>query len=180
MTKKRSGFIRFLLSFLPGAGEMYMGFMKMGVSLMAVFFGLVSISMVLESGILLFIDTIVWFYSFFHVHNLAGMSDEEFYAVEDEYLLPLDEINLKEKKLSEESRKIVSICLIILGVVLTYQGLERMLCAYIPDWIYNMIAQITNSLPKIIIGLAIIYIGVKMIRGKKEELDSLEDTEEEA
>lgn len=179
MTKKRNGFIRFLLSFLPGAGEMYMGFMKMGVSLMSAFFLLIMVSMFLESGVLMFVDMIVWFYSFFHVHNLAGMSDEEFYAVEDEYLIPLDKINLKGKKLTEESRKIVSICLIILGIVLTYQGLDRMFYAYIPEWIYGIIAQVTNSLPKIVIGLAIIYIGVKMIHGKKAELDSLEDTEEE-
>ena len=179
MTKKRNGFIRFLLSLLPGAGEMYMGFMKMGVSLMTVFFVLVSISVFLGSGILLFIDTIVWFYSFFHVHNLAGMSDEEFYAMEDKYLIPLDKANFKEKKITEESRKIVSVCLIILGVILTWQGVDRIFYAYIPEWIYQIIARVADSLPKIVIGLAIIYIGVKMIRGKKEELESVEDDKEE-
>ncbi len=179
MTKRRNGFIRFLLSFLPGAGEMYMGFMKMGLSLMTIFFAFVALSMFLESGVLLFIDAIVWFYSFFHMHNLAGMSDEEFYAVEDEYLISLDKFNFKEKKLTEQSRKILSICLIIFGVVLTYQGLGRIFYAYIPEWIYQIIAHVTNSLPKIIIGLAIIYIGVKMIHGKQAELDSVENAEEE-
>ena len=39
MTKKKSGFWTFIFSLLPGAAEMYMGFMKMGVSLMGLFFG---------------------------------------------------------------------------------------------------------------------------------------------
>ena len=41
MTKKRNGFLRFCCSLLPGAGEMYMGFMKMGLSLMSMFFGII-------------------------------------------------------------------------------------------------------------------------------------------
>ena len=40
MTKKKSGFWTFVFSLLPGAAEMYMGFMKMGISLMGLFFGL--------------------------------------------------------------------------------------------------------------------------------------------
>ena len=34
MKNKKSRFWVFVFSFLPGAGEMYMGFMKMGLSLM--------------------------------------------------------------------------------------------------------------------------------------------------
>ena len=37
MTHKKSSFWRFLFSLIPGAGEMYMGFLKMGTSLMALF-----------------------------------------------------------------------------------------------------------------------------------------------
>ena len=29
---------------------------------------------------------VLWFYSFFHTHNLNSMSDEEFYTLEDDYL----------------------------------------------------------------------------------------------
>ena len=36
--KKKNKFFTFLCSFLPGAAEMYMGFMKMGISLLVVFF----------------------------------------------------------------------------------------------------------------------------------------------
>ena len=36
--KKKSRFLTFIFSFLPGAAEMYMGFMKNGFSLMMIFF----------------------------------------------------------------------------------------------------------------------------------------------
>ena len=36
-TKKKSRFLTFCFSLLPGAGEMYMGFMRMGLSLMLLF-----------------------------------------------------------------------------------------------------------------------------------------------
>ena len=41
--QKKGKFLTFMFSFIPGAAEMYMGFMKMGVSLMALFFLCVAI-----------------------------------------------------------------------------------------------------------------------------------------
>lgn len=40
---KKSGFLRFIFSLIPGAGEMYMGFMKQGVTLMVLFLSLIHI-----------------------------------------------------------------------------------------------------------------------------------------
>ena len=39
MTRKKRGFWTFIFSLIPGAGEMYLGFMKRGVSTMLVFLG---------------------------------------------------------------------------------------------------------------------------------------------
>ena len=90
MTKKKSGFWTFVFSLLPGAAEMYMGFMKMGISLMGLFFGLAMLSGFFGQSIFLLADVVVWFYAFFHAHNLRAMDDEEFYALEDDYLFHLD------------------------------------------------------------------------------------------
>lgn len=179
MKKKRSGLFRFILSFLPGAGEMYMGFMKMGVTLMGVFFGLIAVSSFLGFGALLFVDVIVWFYSFFHVHNLAGMPDGEFQAVEDDYLIHLEQLSEQLKASPEKTKKVLSIALIVLGVVLVYQGMESILMAYLPEWIFSAFSKIFYHVPKILIGAAIIYLGVRMISGKKAEIESLGCHEEE-
>ena len=81
--KKKSGFLTFCFSFLPGAGEMYLGFMKMGASLMGMFFALIGVAYALNLPVLFFGIIVEWFYSFFHVHNLAGLTDEEFLSIED-------------------------------------------------------------------------------------------------
>ena len=90
MTKKKSSFWTFIFSLLPGAAEMYMGFMKMGVSLMGLFFGLFIVGGFFGQSIFVLADIVVWFYAFFHAHNLRAMDDEEFYALEDDYLFHLD------------------------------------------------------------------------------------------
>ena len=84
MTRKKNGFWRFIFSLLPGAGEMYLGFMKMGVSLMSLFFVIIAVASYMDIGPMVFIALIAWFYSFFHVNNLAAQPDEQFYALDDE------------------------------------------------------------------------------------------------
>ena len=75
MTRKKHGFWLFIFSLLPGAGEMYMGFFKQGIGLMAQFSFVLMLAAYLNIGPLLFILPIIWFYSFFHVHNLASLPD---------------------------------------------------------------------------------------------------------
>ena len=57
MIRKKSGFIAFICSMVPGAGEMYLGFMKEGLSLMSlavlIFTGAVWLDMVWLTSLVL-------------------------------------------------------------------------------------------------------------------------------
>ena len=66
MTRKKNKLLTFLWSLIPGAGEMYLGFFKMGTSLMALFLLLLSFSGFLNFYVLSLLSPVVWFYSFFH------------------------------------------------------------------------------------------------------------------
>ena len=92
MIRKKSGFIAFICSMVPGAGEMYLGFMKEGLSLMSlavlIFTGAVWLDMVWLTSLV----GIIWFYSVFNVHNKVSLPDEEFYALEDNYLFHMDQL----------------------------------------------------------------------------------------
>lgn len=179
MTQKRNGFWRFMFSLLPGAGEMYMGFMKMGLSLMSMFFVIVAVASFLDLGPLMFVAAVAWFYSFFHVHNLASMPDEEFYAVEDDYLFPLPAGEKKGRELVHTYRNVIAAVLIILGVMMTWKGLFRILFSFIPDVLYWKIVNMVELLPQFVVGIAIIVLGVYMIRGKKQQLDDAERKEQQ-
>ena len=43
MQKQKRGFLLFICSLIPGAGEMYMGFFKQGISIMTLIWALVAI-----------------------------------------------------------------------------------------------------------------------------------------
>ena len=76
MTKKKNRLFTFCCSLLPGAGEMYLGFFKHGVSTMALFFLLLTLSSSLFPP-LIYMAPVVWFYSFFHSNHLASKSREK-------------------------------------------------------------------------------------------------------
>lgn len=175
MTNKKSKFLTFFISLIPGAGEMYLGFYKMGISLMALFALLASFSGLLNSGLLILFLPVIWFYSFFHVHNLNSMPDEEFYALEDDWLFHLDNTASLQAFLSSH-RKFLSWILIFIGAAELWQiftsFLHRTLNLFsIPDEVYFYLNNITSDVPQILISLALIYVGVMMIKQKKETLN---------
>ena len=102
MTRKKNKFLTFCFSLLPGAGEMYLGFMKQGISLMGIFFLVWALSGMLNLPALLFVQPVIWFYSFFHVHNLNSLPEEEFYSLEDDYLFHCRDFPLPEPELAGE------------------------------------------------------------------------------
>ena len=92
MRRQRKGFLTWIASLIPGAGELYMGFEKQGVSLMILFWGSVALIAMLGMGWPIFLLPVIMVLQFFHVHNLKTMNPEEFYMVEDRYLLHMDEL----------------------------------------------------------------------------------------
>lgn len=66
------------LSLVPGAGHMYLGYLKEGVLLMAVFFFTIFLMSWLNMGLFLFILPVVWFYSLFDaLHRVEGKSEKQ-------------------------------------------------------------------------------------------------------
>lgn len=183
MRKKKNRFLLFCFSFLPGAGELYLGFMNMGLSLILTFSLLWVVVGVTSIGILSFLPMVLWVYSFFHANNLGALSDEEFYRIEDTYLFGLDhkEMESLKKSLSGRYRKVAAIILILLGISMLWDVTTDYIYDMVgPDFYYAYVARYVNAissdLPQLIISIVIIWCGVKLIRGKKIELDNIEES----
>lgn len=170
MKKKKNRLLSFCFSLLPGCAEMYMGFMKTGISLLVVFWGTIAAAAILNIGEIMFITLIVWFYGFFHGNNLASLSQEELNLQEDNYLFGLDDIKEKSSALSHRYRKIISYVLIFLGVVLCIRSCFSMFSQFLPEIFINIYDIVGYYTPQFIVGVGIIAIGVTMIKGKKQEL----------
>ena len=173
MINKKSKFLTFVFSLLPGAGHMYMGFMNMGVSFMSVFFFTIFLSTWLNIGPLLFVLPLIWFYSFFDCTNRLSLDEEEFLLLEDKYLFSIDKLSKLDKNIFKKRNFAAGVVLLILGIYLIADNMMNVLAQYIPQYIpqelYYIIQDFMRQTPKIIIGVAIIVIGVRLIIGKKRE-----------
>ncbi|OAA86840.1 hypothetical protein [Clostridium ljungdahlii] len=171
MRMKKGKISTFIFSLLPGAGHMYMGFMKMGISFMSAFFFVIFIAGWLDIGPLLFVLPLIWFYSFFDCINKRYSSDEEFLNLEDNYLFSLDKLLKVDQKVFTKQRLFVGIVCLFLGLYLIWNNVMNTLWGHIPNEVYEMLSDVTRTAPRIIIGIAIIVAGIKLIKGKKREMD---------
>lgn len=176
MAYKKNGFLTFLCSLLPGAGEMYLGFMKQGLSLMTLFFGIIAFCAFFGFEAGLFILPIIWFYSFFHVHNLNGLPDEEFHQVEDDYLFHLPEME-NSFQLTRKKELLIAYGCIIIGIYALCKLILDTLSDLIPWSIYEQIDTIAQILPQSLLSLLLIAAGIHLIRGKKSQIDQQEKEE---
>lgn len=152
---------------------MYMGFMKQGLSIMAAFWILIFFAAFLNMGPVLFILPILWCYSFFNVHNIRGMSDEEFYALEDEYVFHMGEV-LPYRKWGRKQNNILAAILIIIGVSMLWNNMMEWFQWLIPNSLYW---TIVDRVPQVAVAVLLILGGMYLIRGKKKELEQKEEEE---
>ncbi|MDR3552952.1 MAG: hypothetical protein P4L75_07495 [Clostridia bacterium] len=166
MRKKRSSFWTILFSFLPGAGHMFMGFMKIGLSLMTAFFAIIAFSTWLNIGPLLYLLPILWCYSFFDSFNRRFSSDAEFSVMEDRYLFSLDKL-VASCAHHPLGRLIAGIVLLLLGVYLALNNTFEQLYIQFPQMqVFNRIEAAMGVAPQIVAGVAIIVLGVWLIVGR--------------
>lgn len=174
MTNKKSKFLTFFISLIPGAGEMYLGFYKTGASIMVLFFGGYGIFGYLFRPFVCFLP-VLWFYSFFHTHNLNNMPDDEFYALEDDYLFHIQPSQLTS--LAMKYRKPLAFLLIFMGVGIIWNNINHILSS-IAHWfiwsdaVTSFIRYWGNALPQLAAAALIIWLGWRLIQNKKETLST--------
>ncbi len=162
MNNQKNRFWTFCLSLVPGAGEMYFGLYRQGVSLMLTFIALCVLPMMIGMGALFVFAAVVWFYSFLHTHNLRALPLEEFCRIEDRWFWP--EIDLEHTNVFS---RIVAVVLILVGAGLLWQNLFSWVYWFLPD---GPLEIIFRNLPETAVGALILLLGVWLIRGKKKEL----------
>ena len=174
--RKKNNFFTLVCSFCPGAAEMYMGFMKSGLSLLVVFAIPILIAIILYGGdYLAIISGIVYIFSFFHARNIATAPQEQFDLLEDKYIW---EEFMGGKPVivpSKIYRKWVATALILAGVSGIWYSfrnvIQNIIDCFRPNDYERMLADgIISSLPRLAFSIFVIVIGVALVRGKKKEL----------
>lgn len=179
MTKQKKGFWVFICSLIPGAGELYMGFQKMGLSIMILFWGCIACVSLLQMNALIFLLPILWFYSFFNVHNLKCLTEEEFLSIEDHFIFPTKELFADRDNFIRQYRNTLAAILIIFGFFGLWNNIIGVLRWSLPEDTFNLLDDLNYFVPSIVVSFLFIIIGIRLIRGKKQELE-LEEKESEA
>ncbi len=171
MKKKKNKFWLFVFSLIPGAGHMYIGFMKMGLSFMTGFLLSCAVVGITNISVLTVFPVIIYVYAFFHANNIGGLDDEQFDAMEDTYLFGFADMDYSRFKLNRKNRNIAAVVLIILGVCMLWNVGFDMLRDYM-GWDNPVIKTIyyfvQDELPRAVIAIAVIWFGVSLMRGKKD------------
>lgn len=173
---RKSRLFSLLCAFWPGAGEMYLGLMKRGLTIMLAFWGTIALMSALGVEILLFILPVLWFYSFFDTLTLRNL---DYYALTE--LQEKDDFFFQDLLGGEKNlpgtvwkyHTFLGLGLILLGAMLLYTRLTRFLYFgdLIPEWAYSFM----RALPSMLVSFGIIALGVWLVRGKRMPADRVED-----
>ena len=168
---KKNGILTLLFAFVPGAGQMYQGYMKRGLSLITLFcVGIMAGVLLLEP--LAIPALIVWMYSFFDTFNLRAQIIAE-NAPADDYLV---HINWKDKRMQDfmmDSHKLLGWGLIALGGLVAYENIiMRVFGDVMWRWgqnnpFFRAVYLMLDELPEIVICVALIVCGLWLVRGPK-------------
>ena len=170
---KKNGFLTFIFACIPGAGQMYYGYMQRGLSIAMILILCVMAATVVEP--LLFLCLVIWMYSFFDTYDLirhmaAGEPKEDSLLVLGNY----EEI----KKLVPQHNRLIGWGLIGFGVWALYDLL-------IGNWVYKILTNvlgyghawdIINGIPNLVVGGLLVFAGFKLLNmppAKKNSDDEL-------
>ena len=118
---------------------------------------------------------IFWFYSLFHTHNLNHLPDEEFYAVEDAYLFHLQPDALLRGDWLKQYRRPTAALLVIFGAAIAWNAVWNVIRTFlfqfaVSDAVIEMVYVIGRAVPQLAAAACIVWMGLLLIRRKKEEL----------
>ena len=170
---KKNGFLTFIFACIPGAGQMYYGYMQRGLSIAMMLILCVMAATVINP--LLFLCLVIWMYSFFDTYDLirhmaAGEPKEDSLLVLGNY----EEI----KKLLPQHNRLIGWGLIGFGVWALYDLL-------IGNWVYKILTNvlgyghawdIINGIPNLVVGGLLVFAGFKLLNmhpAKKNSDDEL-------
>ena len=106
------------------------------------------------------------------------MDAEEFATFEDRYIweeyLGEGSVKFADKKV----RTWGAVLLIIFGTSILWGYIKDIFCRIIPDSMWGDLYPIVDGLPQIVIAVILIVIGVLLIKGKKKEIDSIEEVDD--
>lgn len=158
--RNKNRFLTFFWACVPGAGEMYLGYMKRGLSLMTFFWGIVMISVAFNFDAILMLLPVVWAYAFFDTFNLRA-HEQEGTSETDDYIVDVSRFGSEEwNDMIRRNHAVIGAAMIFVGASALY---KQMINSF--GWSLSKVMwQILNILPSMAIAGLLIWLGVRLMR----------------
>ena len=166
----KNGFLTLCFALIPGAGQMYQGYMKRGLSLILAACCIGLVGSLLGPAMLFLL--VVWMYSFFDTFNLRAQIIAGT-APPDDYLVHPDPRDKRLARALLDSHRLVGWALIAFGAFAAYDGI---LMSIFGDLVYRWgqrapafraLYLVMAHLPRVVICVTIIVCGVWLVRGPR-------------
>ena len=178
----KNGFLTFCCAFIPGAGQMYQGYMKRGLSLILTACLIGMVGSLLTPVLLLLV--VLWMYSFFDTFNLRAQIIADT-APEDDYLIHFDPRDRRLARALLDSHKLVGWCLIAIGALIAYeQIIMNTLGDILWRWgqkapVWRAVYLVMDQLPEVVLCVVLILCGIWLVRGPRAKKAAPEAAPEE-
>ena len=167
---QKNGILTFLFAFIPGAGQMYQGYMKRGLSLILMCCAICMVAALISPAAFFLI--VVWMYSFFDTFNLRAQIATGT-APTDDYLVHFDPKDKRLVQMMLDSHKLVGWALIAFGVLIAYENiLMNALNDLMWRWgqnnpFFRAFYLVMDQLPQVVVCVALIVCGIWLVKGPK-------------
>ena len=167
---QKNGILTFLFAFIPGAGQMYQGYMKRGLSLILMCCAICMVAALISPAAFFLI--VVWMYSFFDTFNLRAQIATGT-APADDYLVHFDPKDKRLVQMMLDSHKLVGWTLIAFGVLVAYENiLMNALNDLMWRWgknnpFFRAFYLVMDQLPQVVVCVALIVCGIWLVKGPK-------------
>lgn len=156
---KKNKVLTTIFACIPGAGQMYMGQMKLGTSTMFIFSLIYYLYSKISIDIFSFLLPVIWFFSFFDTlnKNSGAVSEPDHFIFANE----------AKSMTSRTLRLIIAFLLIYIGSIIIIPFVANTFSNVLPWQVTNFLYNLVGNSAKVFIGIFVLYIGCSLIGNKK-------------
>ena len=153
---KKNGLLTFIFACIPGAGQMYYGYMKRGLALISIFCIGVGLGAIISP--LIIVCPIVWMYSFFDTYDLIRHMTQG--DPKPDTLLPFENLD-SLRRLFPSGNRVIGWVFIGLGAWALYSSIIEPLVINFIGW------YAANMVPTLVVAALLIAGGFWLLKGPR-------------
>lgn len=160
---EKNRFLTFLFSLIPGAGHMYLGLMKKGVSLMLAFGAVFTLCNFLNIGLINFILPVIWFYCFFDTLTLSRFDPHDRAIDEANFMEQMNHILKQDwKQFLTTYRTPIGTAALLIGIYAFFSNFVMPYLYRFGNWGHSF-SNLFYNIPTALLSVGLVGVGIYLL-----------------